>query len=145
MSEIKVMPVPEGSIVWLNDIDFLDEEMLAQVKGSLVEACGHDRFILFQTFGGGVVEVLGSPDELVERVRASLDVPDARDPGAVCGAVGVLDIAEAGDIVEGRQADRLTCVRPAGHDGDQWQHEDPDGLRWSPALEVLVQSTEGPS
>lgn len=72
MAEVKVLSVPEGSIVWLHDIDMVPGDDWMDV---LRKGIGHDQFVILHTEGDGVVEVLG-PDELVAKVRAALDSTD---------------------------------------------------------------------
>lgn len=70
-TRIEVLPVTEGSIIWLHNVDFPDGDLGHLVK-MLREKIGHDRFLLLSTDGDGVVEVIGE-DEVVARVRAALD------------------------------------------------------------------------
>lgn len=72
-TRVEVLPVPEGSIIWLHNIAHtLNEDSLtSDLRTALIAASGHDRFVVLVTVGPGVVEVLG-PDEMVERVRAAL-------------------------------------------------------------------------
>jgi hypothetical protein len=82
-SRVEVLPVPEGSIVWLHNIDGAPpneddlggDGMTADLMDGLRRATGHNQFVVLCTNGDGVVEVLG-PDELVTRVRAALDAPE---------------------------------------------------------------------
>lgn len=70
-TRIEVLPVTEGSIIWLHNVDFPDGDLGHLVK-MLREKIGHDRFLLLSTDGDGVVEMLGE-DEVVARVRAALN------------------------------------------------------------------------
>lgn len=78
MGEVKVLPVPKGSIVWLHDVLVTDgdedADIALTIRMKLSDAFGHDEFAVLLTDGGGLVDVLG-PDDLIERVRAVLDNP----------------------------------------------------------------------
>lgn len=94
MSDVKVVPVPKGSIVWLNDIDFVDDAMLDHTRQAIAEACGHEGFVILQTFGGGTVEVVLGPDDLVARVRAAVALATAEQavaPVRACRFCGCTD------------------------------------------------------
>lgn len=69
-SRVEVLPVPEGSIIWLHNI--VDETSIEEIDRLLRDSIPHNQFCALVTKGDGVVEVLG-PDELVARVRAALD------------------------------------------------------------------------
>lgn len=80
--QVKVLPVPEGSIIWLHNIAgtgegddayHIQDDMLEQ----LAQRVPHKQFVVLVTNGTGVVDVLG-PDELVARVRAALEPTDER-------------------------------------------------------------------
>lgn len=74
---VGVLPVPEGSIVWLHNIEPPPDakgtmyNMSRDLLVALVEHVGHDQFVILTTAGEGVVDVLG-PEDLVARVRAAL-------------------------------------------------------------------------
>lgn len=82
-SRVEVLPVVEGSIIWLHNLHVDDPAdrggtMLDGIMSQLIGAVGHDRFVVLCTEGEGVVDVLG-PEDLVARVRAALNPgePDA--------------------------------------------------------------------
>lgn len=76
-SHIEVLPVPEGSIIWLHNVqpqppsgDNFD--IGAELHRVLDGRIGHDKYVVLTTEGDAVVDVLGE-DELVSRVRAALE------------------------------------------------------------------------
>lgn len=78
MSDLKVLPVPRGSIIWLDDIDFAPDDegedldrQIRMLHDRIEEVCGHHEFMLLWTSGGGSVKVVGL-DRLVEMVRERL-------------------------------------------------------------------------
>ncbi len=73
MSEVKVLPVPEGSIIWVHNIDLGEGLDVSDIMPDLMHGIGHNRFVLLNTNGEGEVEVLGPDDDLVARVRAALE------------------------------------------------------------------------
>lgn len=76
-SRVEVLAVPEGSIVWLHNIDLApgidgdNETMLEGFLRDLKQQCGHSKFVILSTNGEGVVDVIGE-DALAGRVRAAL-------------------------------------------------------------------------
>ena len=79
-TRVEVLPVPEGSIVWLHNVDF-DPATIEDAQDAMLKAVGHDRFVLLFTHGAGIVEVLGL-DEIVAKVRAAIE---ASEPWTPCG------------------------------------------------------------
>lgn len=75
-SQVKVLPVPEGSIIWIHNIDFGEGVDDIDVLSDVLQIIGHAKVVLLHTNGEGIVDVIG-PDELVERVRAAFEeAPD---------------------------------------------------------------------
>lgn len=78
---VGVLPVVEGSIVWLHNISLAaagpkmpgDDpfDLGGELVAGLIDAVGHQRFVVLCTEGDGIVDVLG-PEDLVARVRAAL-------------------------------------------------------------------------
>lgn len=80
-TRVEVLPVPEGSIIWLHNIDlgFEDDpdqaDCIPALISTLRRATGHERFCILQTSGEGKIEAFGAGDvdQLVERVRAAIE------------------------------------------------------------------------
>jgi hypothetical protein len=70
-AHVEVLPVPEGSIIWMHNAGFAPD-MTDEILETFHKAIGHERYCILCTEGRGVVEVLG-PDDFVARVRAALD------------------------------------------------------------------------
>lgn len=83
-SRVEVLAVPEGSIVWLHNVDLGDEEAVAHAARHLRRQIGHDRFVMLQTNGAGRVDVLGE-DELAARVGAALELRTPSEWEALIG------------------------------------------------------------
>lgn len=77
-STVQVLPVPEGSIIWLHDIagvgddpETFTQDFTGELQAALMAKIPHQRYVVLCTYGDATVEVLG-PDDLVTRVRAAL-------------------------------------------------------------------------
>lgn len=128
---IAAIPVPEGSIVWLHNIDLPDDDELDtddmpnQLTEQLRRALGHDRFVVLCTQGpNATVHVVLGPDELVAAVRAALTEPATIKVCNSCGCA-VDDV-----FVQKRQFGAVvaTTVKPCGHLG---------GYRERPLMEAI--------
>lgn len=81
-SRVEVLPVPEGSIIWVHNID-ADPSVLDGLGKQLHDRIGHDRFLVLYTQGDGTVKVYGDGDlnAIIERIRVALNQP-------LCGVCG---------------------------------------------------------
>lgn len=76
MSDVKVLQIPRGSLIVINGVEFGDHGLMDMLAQCLREKLGHDEFVVLHLDGDGTVEVVGTVEEMVERVRVALDEAD---------------------------------------------------------------------
>ena len=94
VKDVKVLPVPRGSLIVLIDVgsgdtpdeespvdEHFDHSMMGDLIKGLIEKCGHNEFVILEVNSGdGKVEVFGSVDEAVARVKTALVIAGVTKP-----------------------------------------------------------------
>lgn len=150
-SRVEVLPVPEGSIIWVHNID-ADPSVLDGLGKQLQDRIGHNRFLVLYTQGDGTVKAYGDGDldAITERIRAAIAAPSiiGGDPlsgytGPACvecgapvlrqdvlidptpdGPTGPLRNQPCGHITEGESKPLCTVC---GETVNQVEYDDPEG------------------
>lgn len=119
-SRVEVLPVPEGSIIWVHNID-ADPSVLDGLGKQLHDRIGHDRFLVIYTQGDGTVKVYGDGDldAITERVRSAIAPTNVVEVGVenkpTCGFCGAA--VEWVDLDVPTESDGSALQRniPCGH------------------------------
>lgn len=75
----EVLQLPEGSVLVLRGVD-LPQNVVDRLVEQLIEAVGHQRFVVLMLLADATAEAWGPDDDLVAKVRALL-YPEAEYPG----------------------------------------------------------------
>lgn len=71
----EVLQLPEGSVLVLRGVD-LPQNVVDRLVEQLIEAVGHQRFVVLMLPAGADAEVWGAGDGLLGKVRLALQRPE---------------------------------------------------------------------